>query len=139
MRSAAFSPDGTRIASASQDCSVRLWDAAMGNAVAMLAGHSEMVYSVAFSPDGKRIASASADSSVRLWAQSELCLLAELHMLRKRADILRRSGRVLLLDIQISDQAARWIATICSKADLPPDVTELIELAIIEPAALEAK
>ena len=86
-----------------------------------------------------RVASASHDGSVRLWARSRLCLLGELHMLRRREEILRRSGRVLQLDVQITDHASWWIATICSKADLPMSVTELIELAIIEPAAEEGE
>ena len=60
-------------------------------------------------------------------------------MLRKRAEILRRSGLVLQPDVQISDHAAWWIAAICSKGELPPIITESIEQAIIEPADLDAR
>jgi hypothetical protein len=64
----AFSPDGTRIATASADRTVRLWDAATGKQIGQpLTGHTDQVYGVAFSPDGTRIASASADRTVRLW------------------------------------------------------------------------
>jgi WD40 repeat protein len=65
--SAAFSPDGRRIVSASGDKTLRVWDAATGAQLAILRGHTEDVNSVAFSPDGRRIVSASGDRTVRVW------------------------------------------------------------------------
>ena len=55
----AFSPDGQRLASASHDGTVKVWDAATGQETLTLKGHTGVVSSVAFSPDGKRLASAS--------------------------------------------------------------------------------
>jgi len=63
--SVAFSPDGQRIVSGSEEGRVRIWDVA-GNRLGCGA-HLEAVTTVAWSPDGKTIASGGADKVVRLW------------------------------------------------------------------------
>ncbi|MFI7454409.1 trypsin-like peptidase domain-containing protein, partial [Nonomuraea sp. NPDC049714] len=65
--SVASSPDGTRLASAGHDGTVRVWDVATGHPIRTLTGHKGAVKSVAFSADGKRLASASLDGTVRVW------------------------------------------------------------------------
>ncbi len=63
----AFSPDGTKIAGAMGDRTVRIWDAATGRALRVIRGHTDLVMDVAFSPDGTQLASASYDKTVRVW------------------------------------------------------------------------
>jgi len=63
----AMSPDGRRIAAGVSDRTVRLWDAASGQLLDVLRGHSDFVLDVAFSPDGARLASASYDKTIRIW------------------------------------------------------------------------
>ncbi|ORY10967.1 HET-D protein [Clohesyomyces aquaticus] len=75
VRSVAFSHDSTRLASASDDCTVKIWDASSGACLSTLEGHSETVRSVAFSHDSTRLASASDDCTVKIWdASSGACL-----------------------------------------------------------------
>ena len=65
--SAAFSPDGARVVTASLDYTARLWDVATGAALAVLQGHTRGVSSAAFSPDGARVVTACSDNTARLW------------------------------------------------------------------------
>jgi WD40 repeat protein len=67
VTSAAFSPDGTRVVTASWDNTARLWDAAAGKALATLAGHTDQVTSAAFSPDGTRVVTACGDHTAKIW------------------------------------------------------------------------
>ena len=63
----AFSPDGSKPASASRDFTIRLWDVETGSTIRILNGHENYVWSVAFSLDGKKLVSGSEDETIRLW------------------------------------------------------------------------
>jgi WD40 repeat protein len=62
----AFSPDG-KLASASMDHTVKLWDPRAHKLLHTYTGHAGWVTSVAFSPDGKLLASGSWDETVKVW------------------------------------------------------------------------
>ncbi len=63
----AYSPDGSRIATASHDGTLKLWNAANGKELQTLEGHTGPVWGVAYSPDGNRLASASVDRTAKVW------------------------------------------------------------------------
>lgn len=62
-----YSPDGKRLATASNDGTAKVWDAATGKELLTLVGHSAQVKDVAFSPDGTRLATASSDQTAKVW------------------------------------------------------------------------
>ena len=72
--SAAFSPDGKKIVTASEDNTAKIWDASTGECLHTLEGHTHWVcsaaifrISAAFSPDGSKIVTASYDNTARIW------------------------------------------------------------------------
>jgi len=88
VKSAAFNPDGSRIVTASDDNTARVWDAATGNAISVLSDHENSVNSATFNPDGTRIVTASEDKTARVWDVSAIpkgnilqvaCALLRLH------------------------------------------------------------
>jgi WD40 repeat protein len=62
----AYSPDGSRLASAA-GLVVSIWNVVSGANLLTLRGHREFVHSVAFHPDRQRVVSASLDETVKIW------------------------------------------------------------------------
>ena len=62
-----FSPDGSTLASTSEDGIVRLWNVVSHREKGVLRGHIEVATAVSFSPDGSILASGSGDGAILLW------------------------------------------------------------------------
>jgi WD40 repeat protein len=89
VTSAAFSPDGSRLATASRDGTVRIWDPYAGAPEQLvLHGHLGAVDTVTFSPDGSRLATVSVDGTISVWAVDldELIDVAERGLTRTLTD-----------------------------------------------------
>jgi WD40 repeat protein/tRNA A-37 threonylcarbamoyl transferase component Bud32 len=67
VASAAFSPDGKQVVTTANDNTARIWDAATGDELAVLRGHTDNVTSGRFSPDGRHVLTVSEDRAARLW------------------------------------------------------------------------
>jgi WD40 repeat protein len=62
-----FSPDGTRLATASFDSTAKVWDAYTGQELVTLFGNASNVSGVAFNPDGTRLVTSGMDRTVRFY------------------------------------------------------------------------
>jgi WD40 repeat protein len=62
-----FSPDGKTVASAGDDGTAQLWEAATGKEVRRLGGDVSWLQGVAYTPDGKTLIAAGSDTSIHLW------------------------------------------------------------------------
>jgi len=67
VQTAAFSPDGRRLATGGADGAVRVWDAETGRLLSRLAGHPEPVSATAWSPDGAVLATGDKGGEIHLW------------------------------------------------------------------------
>ncbi|HYT35712.1 MAG TPA: protein kinase [Ktedonobacteraceae bacterium] len=67
LRALAWSLDGKRVATASDDNSAQAWDATTGRNAVIYRGHSSYVEGVAWSPDNIHIVSGSADGTAQIW------------------------------------------------------------------------
>ncbi|MFY9975870.1 MAG: hypothetical protein WAK53_16555, partial [Chromatiaceae bacterium] len=109
----AFSPDGTRLATASMDSTARLWEVATGRELGRLAHHG-VVLAVAFSPDGTRLATASLDKTARLWEAAGR-QLARLAIYGEVSDVAFSPDGAMLATAGPGPRARLWL---CRTEDL---------------------
>ena len=68
VTSLAFSPDGQRLVSGSEDATAKIWDLRSGMVEHDLWGHGDNVECVAYSPTGNLLATGSKDETIKLWS-----------------------------------------------------------------------
>lgn len=73
-----FSPDGSMIASASFDKSVRIWNGLNGKFLMVFRAHVQSVYQCAWSADSRMLISSSKDSTIKLWNLKQKKMVADL-------------------------------------------------------------
>ncbi len=67
VQDASFSPDGSRVVTASEDGTAQVWDAATGQKIGQPMRHANWVHTAEFSPDGTKVVTASWDGTARVW------------------------------------------------------------------------
>lgn len=68
VKSIAFSPDGSILASGSEDCTIKLWTTdTMENILTLSAHDDDAVMSLAFTPNGRYLTSGSGDTTIKVW------------------------------------------------------------------------
>ena len=125
VRSTAFSPDGTRVVTASDDTTARIWDTTTGQPVSAPLTHGGAVTSARFSADGTRVVTASDDSRARVWdvpvgTSSDVAMIAEFaeatsgYALNDAGDLVAvKDARIFSLLPRVSN-AARGKPTVAS-------------------------
>jgi hypothetical protein len=67
VRGLVISPDGQLLATASDEGSIKIWDAASGKEIRHFQAHELVIGNLVFNPDGRLLASASWDGTVKVW------------------------------------------------------------------------
>ncbi len=62
-----WSPEGSRLATASSDTTGRVWDVATGDLLASFEDHHSFLCTVDFSPDGTQVVTGGDDGTARIW------------------------------------------------------------------------
>lgn len=146
LRRVVFSPDGSRLATASWDKTTRVWDARTRQELLSLP-HPDRVTAVAYSPDGSRLATTAEDGVLRLWDAVTGASLLAINAHSAAADVvafsadgsrLATAGRDNTLKLwdaasgaELRTLAAPWIFGLA----FSPDGTKLAGASVAEPDA----
>ena len=103
-----FNHNGSILASASEDKTVKLWNTTTFELIGTLRGHTSLVYDVSFNQEGSILASASEDMTVKLWNPNtyELINTYTGHTQRVFRVIFNRDG---LLASASEDRKVNWM------------------------------
>jgi WD40 repeat protein len=97
--SVSYSPDGSKIASASFDGTIKVWDSWNGSMILNWTAHPDFVLSVDWSPNGTWIASGSVDNTIKIWNSSDGGFIRTL------------SGHTEMVDVVAFSPNGTWLAS----------------------------
>ena len=135
----AFSPDGSKIATTSEDGTAKVWDASTGQELLTLAGHNGTAIGIDFSPDGKYLATSSFDGTAIVWnalTAERLFTLAG-HESEVTSVHFSPDGRRLVTNGQYDGQIKIWDAQTGHRCGMSP--TTLAASALLLPVWIEPR
>jgi WD40 repeat protein len=117
VRDVAISPDGSLIATAGADRTVKIWQSRTGGLLATLTGHTAPIRVLAFSRDGRRLASGGEDQLVIAWEVGSWRKAAELTGHRSAVEALAFTHAGELLSGGLDGRVIRWRFSPAEAAD----------------------
>ncbi|HYG35989.1 MAG TPA: protein kinase [Clostridia bacterium] len=106
---ATFSPDASRVVTASEDFTAKVWETATGRQIGLPLRHREQVKAACFTADGKWVATVDADGFARIWdPQSSEPLTPPMRHLSSPADVRFLSDGKQLAVIDTRGQLFFW-------------------------------
>jgi len=119
---AAYSPDGSKIITASSDHTARIWDAHLGTQLAPPLQHADDVLMAEFSPDGNRVVTGSEDHTAQVWDATTGHPIGAPIQATEAVRFVRFSPDGKLIAIGSEDSKARLWDTVTGKPLSPPIV-----------------
>jgi WD40 repeat protein/predicted Ser/Thr protein kinase len=108
VAAAEFSPDGTRLATAGGDKTIRLWDPRTGECMATLMGHRDQINALTFAPDGTTLVTVSRDRTVRVWDLPTSSLRAVMRRESEELDTAISADGTMLVAVGRVNDIALW-------------------------------